>query len=168
MSRTRLLLCLIVLFAQHAVAQQLRFGYFSYQEVLTSMSSYAAVQQDMKELRTKYEAETKRSVEEFNQKYEDFLEGVQDYAPSILKKRQAELQDDMARNIAFKEESERLLKQAEADALAPVRKKLDDAVRVVAQRHGYAFVMNTDNHALPYINESMGDDITSQLLEILK
>ena len=168
MSRIRLLLCLFVLFAQHAAAQQLKFGYFSYQDVLTSMSSYAAVQENMKELRSKYEAETKRSEEEFNQKYEDFLEGVQDYAPSILKKRQAELQDYMARNIAFKEESERLLKQAETDAMVPVRKQLDDAVRSIAIRNGYAFVMNTDDHALPYIDESMGEDITQQLLMVLR
>ena len=132
------------------------------------MSSYALAQQNIQELKSKYEAETKRSEEEFNQKYEDFLEGVQDYAPSILKKRQAELQDFMARNIAFKAESERLLKQAEKDALEPVHKQLADAVHSIAVRNGYAFVLNTDDHALPYVNESMGENITQQLKEQLR
>lgn len=132
------------------------------------MAAYARAQQNIQELKSKYETETKRSEEEFNQKYEDFLEGVQDYAPSILKKRQAELQDFMARNIAFKAESERLLKQAEKDALEPVHKQLADAVHSIAVRNGYAFVLNTDDHALPYVNESMGENITQQLKEQLR
>lgn len=132
------------------------------------MAAYARAQQNIQELKSKYETETKRSEEEFNQKYEDFLEGVQDYAPSILKKRQAELQDYMARNIAFKAESERLLKQAEKDALEPVHKQLADAVHSIAVRNGYAFVLNTDDHALPYVNESMGENITQQLKEQLR
>ncbi len=168
LGKTWVLFCLFAIIPLCTQAQTMKFGYFSYQEVFTSMKSYVQAQQNLQELKSKYEAETKRSEEEFNQKYEDFLEGVQDYAPSILKKRQAELQDFMARNIAFKEESERLLKQAEKDVLEPVHKELADAIRTIAVRNGYAFVMNTDNHALPYINESMGEDITQQLIDMLR
>jgi outer membrane protein len=168
LGKTWVLFCLFAMMSLNVHAQDMKFGYFSYQEVFTSMSSYALAQQNIQELKSKYEAETKRSEDEFNQKYEDFLEGMQNYAPTILKKRQAELQDFMARNIAFKEESERLLKQAEKDALEPVHKQLADATRTIAERNGYAFVMNTDNHALPYIKESMGEDITQQLITLLK
>ena len=37
-----------------------------------------------------------------------------DFAPSILQKRQAELQEMMEKNVAFKNESKRLLAQADA------------------------------------------------------
>lgn len=168
LGKTWVLFCLFAMMSLGTQAQTLKFGYFSYQEVFTSMAAYARTQQNIQELKSKYETETKRSEEEFNQKYEDFLEGVQDYAPSILKKRQAELQDFMARNIAFKAESERLLKQAEKDALEPVHKQLADAVHSIAVRNGYAFVLNTDDHALPYVNESMGENITQQLKEQLR
>lgn len=168
LGKTWVLFCLFAMMSLGTQAQTLKFGYFSYQEVFTSMAAYARAQQNIQELKSKYETETKRSEEEFNQKYEDFLEGVQDYAPSILKKRQAELQDFMARNIAFKAESERLLKQAEKDALEPVHKQLADAVHSIAVRNGYAFVLNTDDHALPYVNESMGENITQQLKEQLR
>ena len=168
LGKTWVLFCLFAMMSLSTRAQALKFAYFSYQEVFTSMSSYAHAMQNIRELRSKYEAETKRSEEEFNQKYEDFLEGMQDYAPSILKKRQAELQDCMARNIAFKEESERLLKQAENDALEPVRKQLNDAVRNIAVHSSYAFVLNTDDNALPYVNENMGEDITQRLKEQLR
>lgn len=76
-----------------ASAQGLRFAYFSYEEVLLSLPEYAAVQREMATLRDKYEAETRRSEEDFNAKYEEFLEGQRDFAPSIFRKRQAELQE---------------------------------------------------------------------------
>lgn len=168
LGKTCVLFCLFALMSITTQAQTLKFGYFSYQKVLTSMASYVTAQDDIAELKQKYDAETKRSEEEFNLKYEDFLEGVKDYAPSILKKRQAEIQDFMERNIAFKEESERLLKQAQEDILQPVHEQLNNVVGYIAKQKGYAFVINTDDHALPYVDDSMGEDITEQLIELLQ
>ena len=110
-----------------ASAQGLRFAYFSYEEVLQSLPEYAAVQREMATLRDKYEAETRRSEEDFNAKYEEFLEGQRDFAPSIFRKRQAELQEMVEKNTAFKKEAERLLSQAEREAMTPIRQRIDDA-----------------------------------------
>ena len=60
-----------------AFAQEntLRFGYLSYEQALQSIPDYALVQQQMATLREQYQAETKRVEEEFNRKYEEFLDG---------------------------------------------------------------------------------------------
>ena len=100
-----------------------KFGYLSFEEALKAMPDYAVVQRNMTDLRNKYAAEAKRSEDDFNAKYEQFLDGQRDFAPSILQKRQAELQELMEKNIAFKKESERLLKQAEVDAVGPLKAK---------------------------------------------
>ena len=55
----------------------LRFGYFSYQDVLQSAPDYATIQQNIETLRGKYQAEMKRATDEFNLKYEVELVGVQ-------------------------------------------------------------------------------------------
>ena len=81
--------------------------------------------------------------------------------PSILRKRQAELQDMMDKNTAFRAEARRLLAQAESDAYAPLHAKLKAAIGEVAAEQGLAFVLNTDNNACPYINPAMGVDVTS-------
>ena len=70
------------------VEQSLRFGYFSYEEVLHTMPGYAIAKHNMDDLRAKYDAETKRAEDEFNAKYEEFLDGQRSFAPSILEKRQ--------------------------------------------------------------------------------
>lgn len=155
----QLLFSLFLLILPFMAQAQVRYGYLSCDSVLRLMPEYAAAQQSMAQLRQKYEAETKRSEEEFNVKYEEFLEGQRDYVPSILQKRQAELQDMMNKNTAFRQEARRLLAQAERDAYAPVRKRLAALIAQVARERGLSFVLNTDADAVPYIDPSMAEYI---------
>lgn len=146
---------------------QTRFGYFSFDNVLKSMPDYVMAQRSIDDLRKKYDAEMKRAEDEFNSKYEEFLDVQKDLVPAILRKRQAELQEMMQKNINFKNESQRLLKQAEADAFAPVKNKLYNALTKVGQAQGYAFILNTDGDACPYVNPEMGEDATELIKEAL-
>lgn len=146
---------------------QTRFGYFSFDNVLKSMPDYVMAQRSIDDLRQKYDAEMKRAEDEFNSKYEEFLDVQKDLVPAILRKRQAELQEMMQKNINFKNESQRLLKQAEADAFAPVKDKLYNALTKVGQAQGYAFILNTDGDACPYVNPEMGEDATELIKEAL-
>lgn len=147
---------------------QTRFGYFSFDNVLKSMPDYIMAQRSIDDLRQKYDAEMKRAEDEFNSKYEEFLDVQKDLVPAILRKRQAELQEMMQKNINFKNESQRLLKQAEADDFAPVKNKLYNALTKVGQAQGYAFILNTDGDACPYVNPEMGEDATELIKEALK
>lgn len=147
---------------------QTRFGYFSFDNVLKSMPDYVMAQRSIDDLRQKYDAEMKRAEDEFNSKYEEFLDVQKDLVPAILRKRQAELQEMMQKNINFKNESQRLLKQAEADAFAPVKNKLYNALTKVGQAQGYAFILNTDGDACPYVNPEMGEDATEFIKEALR
>lgn len=146
---------------------QTRFGYFSFDNVLKSMPDYVMAQRSIDDLKQKYDAEMKRAEDEFNSKYEEFLDVQKDLVPAILRKRQAELQEMMQKNINFKNESQRLLKQAEADAFAPVKNKLYNALTKVGQSQGYAFILNTDGDACPYVNPEMGEDATELIKEAL-
>lgn len=161
-----LLLIVLGVFSLTANAQT-RFGYFSFDNVLKSMPDYVMAQRSIDDLRQKYDAEMKRAEDEFNSKYEEFLDVQKDLVPAILRKRQAELQEMMQKNINFKNESQRLLKQAEADAFAPVKNKLYNALTKVGQAQGYAFILNIDGDACPYVNPEMGEDATELIKEAL-
>ena len=106
----KLILFFLLLATMPALAQsELKFGYLSYNAVMQAMPEYAAMQNSMAELRQKYEAEQKRVEDDFNKKYEEFLDGQKSYPKTILQKRQSELQEMLDKNIAFKKESQRLL-----------------------------------------------------------
>ena len=149
-------------------APVVKFGYLSYDVALASMSEKAAVEQQMKELRSKYDAETKRVESEFNKKYEAFLEGQRDFPRTILLKRQNELQDLLQKNIAFKADVRKELRKAEAEAMAPLKERLNKVLAVLAAERGYALIINTDSNACPYIDPRMGEDINAVVLERLQ
>ena len=105
------------------------------------------------------------SMPEFNNKYELFLEGQSDFAPSIRQKRQAELQELMEKNMAFKEEARRLLEKAKLEALTPLKKTIQATITRIGQQRGLAFVVNTDGGNMPYLSTIMGEDITEEVIK---
>lgn len=156
---------LLVFFATATMAgaQSLRYGYFSLDSIFTAMPEYAAAQKNLSDLRAKYDEEMKRAESEFNAKYEEFLETQRDLIPSILYKRQTELQEIMEKNVAFKKEAARLLEEARKDAYAPLRARIFEAVRRIGGERGFAFVLNTDGDACPYVDPACGENINPLL-----
>lgn len=145
----------------------LRFAWFSQEEVLRSMPEYEAAGRYVDSLKVEYAREAKRSADEFSLKYEEFLDQQRNFAGSIRRKRQAELQELMSQNIAFKVEGERLLARESQRAYAPAKRKLQAAVAEIARQRGYAFVLNSDGDNLPYADSTQGDDITLLLKQEL-
>lgn len=158
----------VAIFAFAAEAQDFKFAYFSYSEALKSMPDYELAATNVNKLRNQYDNELKKAEDEFNAKYEDFLENQRTLAPAILDKRQAELQELLQKNLKFKEEAKRLLSQAENDAFAPLKRKLNATVKKIGMERGYAFVLNTDGDACPYVDSTKGDDISVIIADALK
>lgn len=165
----KLILFFLLLATMPALAQsELKFGYLSYNAVMQAMPEYAAMQNSMVELRQKYEAEQKRVEDDFNKKYEEFLDGQKSFPKTILQKRQSELQEMLDKNIAFKKESQRLLKQAEEDAMAPVMVRLAETLDALGKVRGYAFIVNIDEKVALWLNPSLGEDITATVIAQLQ
>ena len=67
----------------------LKFGFLSYEAALQSMPDYTLAQKNLADLKAQYQTEAKRVEDEFNRKYEEFLEGQRDFPKTILQKRQS-------------------------------------------------------------------------------
>ena len=142
-----------------------KFGYLSIDSVLQSMPEYAQMQQDMATMRQQYEAEMKRVEDDFNKKYEEFLDGQKSFPKTILQKRQSELQEMLDKNIAFKKESQRLLSQAEQDAILPIHVRLAEVLDAIGKERGYAFIVNIDEKVALWLNPNLGEDITATVIQ---
>lgn len=165
---------LLVIFACIALTAQaqdntqvLRFGYLSYEAALKAMPENAAVLMKMDSLRSAFQEELQRVENEFNRKYEDFLEGQKDFPRTILLKRQTELQEILQKNIQFKQQSIDELKQTETLLMAPLRTRLNAAIATVAREQHLALVINTDANACPFIEPTMGVDVTEAVEQLL-
>ncbi len=142
-------------------------GYLSYDSALVAMPGYAMAQQQLTELRAQYDAEQQRVEQDFNAKYEEFLEGQHEFPLTILRKRQTELKELMERNVAFKAEVRQELKKAEDAAMAPLKTHLNEVIATVAKDHGLAVILNTDSNACPYLDPELSIDISQLVADIL-
>lgn len=150
---------------EQTAASAIHYGYLSCDSALHALPAYAIAMKNLNDLKAKYAAEMKRVEDEFNYKYELFLEQQSDFAPSIRQKRQAELQELMEKNTAFKAESQRLLAKAEKEALTPLKKTVSAAITLIGQQRHLAFIVNTDGGSLPYVDTTMGEDITAEVIK---
>lgn len=168
MKKTLFALTLCCITALTAAAQNVRIGYFSYKAVIQAMPEYATATAAVEKLRQQYAEELQSVQREFNEKYELFLDQQATLAESIRQKRQADLQTLLERNEQFRKESERLLKQAEQEAMAPLHAKLQEAIEKTGSQGGYLLIVNTDSEACPYISPEIAEDVTSQLSSLTK
>ena len=146
----------------------MKFAFLSLDSIMHSMEEYAQLQRDMAAMRQQYEAEMKRVEDDFNKKYEEFLDGQKNFPKTILQKRQSELQEMMDKNIAFKKESLQLLNNTEKTQTDVIRMMVEMAVKTLGMQRGYAFILNTDADATPWLNPALGDDITEDVKALLK
>ncbi len=144
-----------------------KFGYLSYDSVMVAVPDYTELKTNMAQLREQYEAEQKRVENDFNKKYEEFLDGQASFPKTILQKRQSELQEMLDRNIEFKKQSQKMLSEAEANMMEVIKTTINMAVNIIAQKRGYAFVLNTDKEAVTFINPALGEDITEAVKQLL-
>ena len=139
----------------------LKIRYLSYEKALKALPDYALQQKKLADLRAQYETE-------FNQKYEEFLDGQKDFPKTILLKRQTELKEMMERNVAFRNDSRRELQQAETEAMQPLRRQLNELLAKLAKEQGFSLILNTDGDACPYIDGTVGEDIMPMVVERLR
>ena len=161
-------ICMVFACCATAMAQQAKIGYFSYKAILENMPDYVNAMVGMETLKKQYEDELKTASDEFNEKYELFLDQQNMLDEPIRQKRQADLQSILDRNTQFRNESMRLLKQAEQDALAPVKQKLNKAIQSVGYSGAYLLIVNTDSEACPYIDGNSAEDVTAKIKSYIK
>ena len=151
---------LLILLLPLSVMAQIQFGFLSYDTVLHEMPAYSKAMEELRALKVKYEAEAIRGEDEFQKKFVDFLQGQKEFPVTIMQKRQAELQALMDNGVAFREQVQKLLAQAEKDLVDNVRKELNRAILEVGVEYGYGYILNIDDNSCPYINPIVGVDVS--------
>ena len=156
------------LFAFTAAAQStVRFGYVNVDSLVHTLPAYAEVQNQMSALRAKYAAEAEYNESAFRRQYAEYLQGQKQFTPNILAKRQADLQESLQKGLKFRQQADSLLKQAEVDMLAPIRQRVNAAIRAVGLEHGYEYIIDTSNAVYPFIHPSVGENATAYIKEKL-
>ena len=146
--------------SQTSVVASAKYGYLSFSQVLENMTEYKLAKQQLKDLRAKYEAEAQYNEASFKRQFAEYLQGQKEFPQSIMLKRQRDLQEALEKNLAFRDEAERLLKKAEEETLVPIKTRLSNAIKAVGGTYKLDYIYNLDTNAMPYVNPALVMDVT--------
>ena len=161
----KIALVLMLALPMGVFAQNLKFGHINAQEIVSAMPEFAKAQSDIEALDKQLTSELQRTQEEFNKKYQEFQQAIaKDSLPAnIAGRRQKELQDMMQRQEQFQQEAQQQMQKAQADAMAPIYKKLDDAIKAVGAAEGVIYIFDLARTPVAYVNESQSINLTPKV-----
>ena len=161
----KIALVLMLALPMGVFAQNLKFGHINAQEIVSAMPEFAKAQSDIEALDKQLTSELQRTQEEFNKKYQEFQQAIaKDSLPAnIAERRQKELQDMMQRQELFQQEAQQQMQKAQADAMAPIYKKLDDAIKAVGAAEGVIYIFDLARTPVAYVNESQSINLTPKV-----
>mgnify|MGYP002513412374 CR=1 FL=1 len=116
---------------------------------------------------SKVRPEAQKSEHDFQQKFEEFMQGQKDFHKTILEKRQNELQNLLETNASFRLKVQKLLAEAEKEMIANVMTEMNEAINVAAEERGISIVFDTDGDSVPYMVKGLAVDLTNSVLSIL-
>lgn len=136
-------------------------------KILARMPQYKAVQRNLNALKDQYEAEAQKSENDFQRKFEEFMQGQKEFPKTILEKRQNELQNMLETNAAFRIKVQALLAEAEKSMMNDVKAELNDAITAVAQERGVSIMFDMDGGSVPYVTPGLAVDLTNDVIKLL-
>ena len=149
---------LVVMFALPLGAMaQAKFAHMNSQEVITVMPEFTKAQADLDAMSKKYQDEMQRTNEEFQKKYQEYLVQQDSLPKNIAERRQKELNDMVQRQEAYQS-----MQKAQQDAMAPIYKKLDDAIQAVGKAEGVVYIFDLARTPIPFVG-AQSVDVTAKV-----
>lgn len=141
-------------------AQEGKFGFIDFNATLRRMPDYIAAEATLRNIQTEYQEELERSKREFERQYIEFMLEQDHLSPSIVAKRQKELQLLMDNNAQFRDDVQHQLESKREELLNPLKKNLLQAVSEVCTEQNLDYVVDTGKSTYLYINQDRGVDIS--------
>ena len=144
---------LVVMFALPLGAMaQAKFAHMNSQEVITVMPEFTKAQADLDAMSKKYQDEMQRTNEEFQKKYQEYLVQQDSLPKNIAERRQEQ----------FQQEAYQSMQKAQQDAMAPIYKKLDDAIQAVGKAEGVVYIFDLARTPIPFVG-AQSVDVTAKV-----
>ncbi|MBO4268673.1 MAG: OmpH family outer membrane protein [Bacteroidaceae bacterium] len=148
-------------------AQTGNFGYMDFNGTLKLMPEYKEAQENLQKIQSDFKEEIERSKREFERQYVEFMLEQNQLAPSIVAKRQKELQVLMDTYSDFRDNVQSELESKREELLVPIKEKLIKAVNSAGKSLNLDYVIDTGTKTYLYIDPERGVDISNQVYRLL-
>ena len=154
-----------VLMASVSAQTENKFGHINTDELLRQMPGRDSAQVELERYARQLENQFVAMQNEFQQKYQDFLENQDEYSELIRQSKQRELGSLQERIVEFQESAQEDMMRREEQLLRPIINEARDAIEKIAIEHNYTYVFDTSAGMLLYSNP--GDNIMPLVKEEL-
>ena len=148
-------------------AQEGMFGYIDFNNTLKHMPDYIDAEQKLHKIQSDYKEEMERSKHEFERQYVNFILEQDHLSPSIVAKRQKELQLLMDNNVEFRDKVQSELETKRDSLLNPIKIKLLEVISKVCTDQGLDYVIDIGSGAFISVNQTKGVDISSDVYSLV-
>lgn len=119
-----------------------KFGFVDVEAIITTMPEFTAVQQQINDASSKYQAEFDNLNKEMEKKVTEYqsLEKDATTPESIKERRIQEIQDLQAKIDQFRNTVSQDLQRQQQQLMAPIEQKVQEAIKTVGQEGGFTFI----------------------------
>jgi outer membrane protein len=136
-------------------AQEVKIAIVNYGEVFNLMPEVSEVETKLAALNEQYEKDLKVMTDEYQKKYTDYMAQQDSLTENIKLRRQQEIQDLETRIQNYVPSARQDLEKQGEELYAPVREKLQNAIKAVGDEKGYTVIINPQ--ALLYVGSTAVD-----------
>ena len=167
----KIALCLLVCLVAATSIQAQKIGWTSADSVARALPEFQQAIAQLRKSSNSYNQELKRKQEEFNRKYQSFVQDAQagNMLPAIQESREAELQRLNEELKGFEQRANQYIAAERQQLLAPIYNRIEKAIRAEGKAGNYDFIFEQDElRSVPFLVYKSEDDLTQKIIERLK
>ncbi|MCH5226182.1 MAG: OmpH family outer membrane protein [Muribaculaceae bacterium] len=136
----KILLIAALVLPMCAAAQSLKIGIVNPDDVVQKMPEYTEAQNKFVETSKRYEDEFGKLQEELKRKYDDLQNMPENELEAIKERKLRDFQEYQAKVQQFQQTAEQELAKVQQELMAPIEKKVQDAIRSVGQEGNFSLI----------------------------
>lgn len=152
-------LFMVILFGSMSLTAQTdnKFGHINTNELLRMMPGRDQAQADLERYARELEETFVAMQNEFQTKYQDYLENQETFSQLVRQSRERELQSLQERIMEFQESAQQDIMEQEERLLNPIIEEAREAIQKVGRENGYTYIFDTSGGSLVFWEN--GEDI---------
>ena len=146
----KLLLAVAVALPMIASAQTVKLGLVDTNSIVSQMKETAEAQNKINDMSKRLDTEYKSLTDEMQRKLDEFQNMKADEPTAIKERKARELEEYQQKIQNFERQAYSDLQKLQSDLMAPIMKKIQDAIHTVGMEGGYTLIQDMNPQSILY------------------
>ncbi len=153
MKSTNLFLILCICFASVSSLTAQKFAYINSQELISELPEVKEANSNIEAFQSQLQRKGQEMIQALQTKYAAVEQNRDSYSPIELEQEAQKLKDEEAQILQFEQSSQQKILEKSETLLAPIRTRIEAAIKEVADENGYDYVFDYSMGLVLYANE---------------